>query len=281
MLTNCRIGVDSSENKNMHMKSDNFGDWNASLYMRYASERTQPSRDLAAGIFCDVCNPKILDIGCGSGNSSRVLKERFPRAEILGIDSSADMIESARRANPDIEFRRCAITPECSEIPEGCDILFSNACLQWVPRHDVLFASLFGKLARGGTLAVQIPLTEKMPITAVLEDLKSMPQWRGVFDGVRDLRALAAERYYDIISSLTHSFRIWRTDYFHTMDGIDAVIDWYSGARLRPYFAALPECRRAEFSDCVRNSLEKYYPIRKNGKIAMPFARLFIVATKK
>lgn len=264
-----------------HMQSKDFGDWNASLYMRYARERTQPSRDLAARVFCSAECPKILDVGCGSGNSSRVLKERFPRADILGIDSSADMIEAARRENPDIEFRKCAITPECSEISGGYDVVFSNACLQWVPRHDVLFVSLFGKLARGGTLAVQIPLTEKMPITSVLEDLKSRPQWRGAFDGVRDLRALSAESYYDIVSQLTDDFSIWRTDYFHTMDGVEAIIDWYSGARLRPYFAALPECRRAEFSDCVGENIEKYYPIRKNGKIAMPFTRLFILATKK
>ncbi len=263
------------------MKTDGFGDWNASLYMRYARERTQPSRDLAARIDCHSECPKILDIGCGSGNSSRVLKERFPSAKIAGIDSSADMIETARRENPDIEFRKCAITPECSEISGKYDIVFSNACLQWISRHDVLFPSLFEKLERGGTLAVQIPLTEKMPISAILEEMKSAPQWRDAFADVRDLKALSPEQYYDIISSLTDNFSMWKTDYVHSMDSVDAIMQWYSGSRLRPYFAALPEERRGKFSDSVMKSFSEYYKVRKNGKIAMPFTRLFIVAIKK
>ena len=263
------------------MESNDFCDWNASVYMHYARERTQPSRDLAARIDCRAERPKILDIGCGSGNSSRVLKQRFASAEITGIDSSEDMIATARRENPDIEFRKCAITPECPEISETYDVVFSNACLQWIARHEVLFPSLFGKLAHGGTLAVQIPLTEKMPISIILGKLKRSPQWRGVFDGIADLKALPAERYYDIISQLTEKFSIWKTDYFHSMDGFDAIIDWYSGSRLRPYLATLPEARRTEFVDCIREKLPTYYEIRKNGKIAMPFTRLFIVATRK
>lgn len=249
------------------MESENFGDWNASLYMRYARERTQPSRDLAARIDCrHVVCPKILDIGCGSGNSSRILKERFPSAKITGIDSSEGMIESARRQSPDIEFRKCATTPECPEISEEYDVIFSNACLQWVPKHDILFPSLFNKLARGGALAVQIPPTEEMPISKILEGMKASPRWRDAFINIHDLKALPMAQYYDIISSLTENFDIWKTDYVHPLDGVDALLGWYSGSRLRPYFAALPESRRVQFADCVGKGLTEYYPARNNAK---------------
>ncbi len=102
------------------MESENFGDWNASLYMRYARERTQPSRDLAARIDCrHVVCPKILDIGCGSGNSSRVLKERFPSAKITGIDSSEDMIESAAGKVPTSNSASAQSLPNVPKFPKS------------------------------------------------------------------------------------------------------------------------------------------------------------------
>lgn len=250
------------------MESENFGDWNASLYMRYARERTQPSRDLAARIDCrHVVCPKILDIGCGSGNSSRVLKERFPSAKITGIDSSEDMIESARRQSPDIEFRKCATTPECPEISEEYDVIFSNACLQWVPKHDILFPVAFQQCWRGGgALAVQIPPTEEMPISKILEGMKASPRWRDAFSNIHDLKVLPMAQYYDIISSLTENSTFGRPT---TSIRWTASMHFWAGGRVRVcvrYFAALPVSRRVEFADCVGKGLAEYYPARNNAK---------------
>lgn len=105
-----------------------------------------------------------------------------------------------------------------------------------------------------------------MPISKILEGMKASPRWRDAFINIHDLKALPMAQYYDIISSLTENFDIWKTDYVHSLDGVDALLGWYSGSRLRPYFAALPESRRVEFADCVGKGLAEYYPARKNAK---------------
>lgn len=161
--------------------------------MKFERARTQPSRDLVSCAECASPAPKILDIGCGAGNSTRILKNKFPTADILGIDSSADMMENARKANSDIRFQLRAISPTCSEISESYDIIFSNACLQWIGNHRILFPPLFSKLSQRGTLAVQIPLTENMPINKILDAMKADKKRFGFSDSVRDLYPLKVE----------------------------------------------------------------------------------------
>ena len=248
--------------------------------MKFARARTQPSRDLVSRVESATPAPKILDIGCGAGNSTRVLKNKFPSADILGIDSSADMIENARKANPDIGFRLRAISPSCAEISGFYDIIFSNACLQWVGNHKLLFPSLFSKLSPRGTLAVQIPLTEDMPINKILDALKSEKNGFGFSGSVHDLHSLKVEEYYDIVSTLTEDFDIWQTAYLQIFDGLDGIINWYVGSRLRPFLANLTEKMRPNFLSRIKTELDNYYSERPDGKIILPFPRLFIVARK-
>lgn len=254
-------------------------DWDAAQYLRFEQERTQPSRDLAARI--ELKNPSsVLDIGCGPGNSTHVLRERFPAADILGVDSSSNMIEQARRQYPELAFDIVSLTPDCGEIGETYDVIFSNACLQWIPDHKRLFPNLFSKLNPGGVLAVQIPMTSDIPISVILREMSEDSPWKDKIRACReqDLFAYRPEEYYDILSGITEHFTIWQTSYMHIMNSCAEVVKRYCGSRLQPYLAAFSQDGKNEFLADVENRLRQYYRPRANGRIVIQFPRLFMIA---
>src|SRR5881394_4114108 len=127
--------------------------WHPTQYLKFSEERTRPCRDLAARI--EVDDPRrIIDLGCGPGNSTEVLAERWPDAELTGLDSSADMISQAHTAHPDWRWLTANIAQWAATPADPYDLAFSNAALQWLPDHATLFPQL---LARADVLAVQIP----------------------------------------------------------------------------------------------------------------------------
>ena len=266
----------------MKMNGDNgtvaATDWNAVQYLKFERERTQPSRDLAARI--ELPSPsRILDIGCGPGNSTHVLRERFPLADILGIDSSPDMIGQARKQYPELTFANVFLTPDCSEISETYDVIFSNACLQWIPEHKRLLPNLCAKLNPHGVLAIQIPMTSDMPVSVILRDMSEHSPWKDKIRACRehDLFTYRPEEYYDILSGITNRFSIWQTSYMHIMNSCAEVVKWYCGSRLRPYLAGLSSEERPEFLAEIERRFRQYYHPRSNGRIVIPFPRLFMV----
>ena len=131
--------------------------WNSEQYLKFKNERTQPAIDLANRI--SVQNPKkILDIGCGPGNSTEVLRRKYPDAYILGVDKSEEMIKTAKEKYPNLDFQICDAGAELSKLDHDFDIVFSNACIQWVPNHPQLLREMLGLLNENGVLAVQIPM---------------------------------------------------------------------------------------------------------------------------
>ncbi len=136
--------------------------WDPGQYLKFKDERTRPSIDLAARL--DLASPaSILDVGCGPGNSTEVLRDRWPAARITGLDSSTDMIERARAAH-DWGDWVCADAARLGESGDRrtWDIVFSNATLQWIPDHERLIPRLFGLVNRGGALAVQVPANARI-----------------------------------------------------------------------------------------------------------------------
>lgn len=129
--------------------------WDAKQYLKFEAERTQPARDLAARVTLEEECRKALDIGCGPGNSTRMVKQRFPEADVLGIDQSPEMIRAAREENPTLSFQVFDVTRDFTALGTDYDLVFSNACLQWVPGHEQLLPRLIGLLRPGGILAVQ------------------------------------------------------------------------------------------------------------------------------
>lgn len=255
-----------------------MADWNSEKYLKFKAQRTQPAIDLAARLGGKPS--EMIDLGCGPGNSTRVLKNRFPNAYVLGADNSENMVAKAREDNPDLEFITLDISGDLSEMRGRFDVVFSNACLQWVQNHAELLPKLFGLLRENGTLAVQIPMNFDEPIHQIIGRVSESKKWRSHFPEKRIFGTLTQSEYFDILSGMTDDFEIWQTVYCHRMPGIESIIEWYSSTGLRPYLAALSEEDGAEFIADISAELEKEYPKQKNGEIIFGFPRFFFIAKK-
>lgn len=259
-----------------------MADWNSEQYLKFKAQRTQPAIDLAARLSGKPRDRdmEVIDLGCGPGNSTRVLKKRFPDAYVIGADNSENMIEKARKDNPDIDFAIMDIMGDLSEMRGKFDVVFSNACLQWMPNHAKLLPRLFELLRNGGTLAVQIPMNYDEPIHKIIGRISESAKWSDKFPEKRIFGTLTQSEYFDILSGLTDDFEIWQTTYCHRMPSIESIIEWYRSTGLRTYLAALSEEDGAEFIAEISAELEKEYPKQKNGEIIFRFPRFFFTAKK-
>lgn len=254
-------------------------DWSAADYLRFADERTRPARDLLAA----VPNAHIrsaVDLGCGPGNSTELLVRRFPKARVEGIDSSPAMIAEARARLPAASFSLADIA--AWEGDGGYDLLFANASLQWVPDHEKLLPRLVSRLREGGTLAVQLPDNLDEPShTAMAEAARGAP-WSGKLVGAEAARTPIQEPrfYWELLIPHCRRVDVWRTVYHHPLAGADAVVDWFRSTGLRPYLAELDEAERAAFLLRYRAIVAENYPLAPDGRLLLPFPRLFIVATR-
>jgi len=255
-------------------------DWKPNLYLAFEKERTQPSIDLVARIEHETL-VRIIDIGCGPGNSTNVLRARWPHAEVVGLDSSQAMIEKAQATYPDMNWLCADATGDLSAFGKF-DIVFSNATIQWIPNQEKLLANLFSLLQPGGVLAVQVPNTSNMPINVELRKLAAAAKWETHFAALSSTYSAHDEHfYYDILSSLTDSFDIWVTNYCHVMSSHAEIVKWYSGSGLRPYLDCFDdESVRSEFLQAYEQQLRQYYHAQKDGKILFPFTRIFFIAKK-
>lgn len=255
-----------------------MSEWNSEQYLKFKVQRTQPAVDLVKRI--GISNPqKILDIGCGPGNSTKVLKDTFPYAEILGVDSSENMIKKAKETYPDIDFKIADITDENPNL-QGFDIIFSNACLQWVPNHKVIIPSLFDKLNEGGMLAVQIPMNSEEKLFKIVDSTVREDKWNFSALKSEPNSALEPEEYFDILSSLTDKFDIWETVYYHSMPSVDAMVEWVKGTRLRPYLNSLSSADGEKLIDEITQKASLSYTKQENGEIIFKFRRFFFTATR-
>lgn len=254
--------------------------WDSAAYLRFKAERTQPSIDLVKRI--DLEQPrKLLDVGCGPGNSTQVLADAFPNAlRIIGIDSSPEMIEAAKDDHPDMEFRICDALNLPSLGEDGFDVVFSNACIQWIPNHPKLLREMMQLLRPGGILAVQIPINQKEPIHQIIQALAAGEKWKAHFPSPRIFYQLTVSEYYDLLGEITDSFELWETVYMHAMLSHDAIMEWYRGTGLRPYLAALTPELQQEFEKDVLDGVKQAYPVQKDGSVIFPFPRLFFLGER-
>ncbi len=257
-----------------------MADWNSTQYLKFKNERTQPAIDLVNRI--TAVNPqKIVDLGCGPGNSTQVLAERFKQASILGVDNSENMVAAAKEKYPDLDFCICDISAELSQLDHDFDVVFSNACIQWVPDHQKLIPEMMGLLNEGGVLAVQIPMNYDEPIHKIILEVSSSEKWSPFFPEQRIFYTLTPGEYYDILSACTDEVFIWQTTYYHVMKSWQDILEWYRSTGLRPYLSVLGEERRGEFEADIYHRLVKEYPMQKNRDILFKFPRFFFTACKK
>ena len=254
-------------------------DWNPEKYLDYNTERLLPSRDLVSRI--RKANPGVIaDIGCGPGNSTRVLAERWPSAEIIGVDNSPAMIEKASRDFSGISW---VIADGAGYHPEkGADILFSNAAIQWMPDHTALMKHFHRILNPEGILAVQIPLFHKMPLSRAIEKAADYPKWKKRFENLEvSLELHDYGYYYDLLASVFSSVEIWTTEYMHILNSHKDILNMMHSTGLRPYLNHLgDESLAEEFENDVLSEIKNSYPPQKDGKVILPFMRLFFTAYK-
>ena len=257
-----------------------MSDWDSEQYLKFAAERTQPAIDLARRITA-TSPARILDLGCGPGNSTAVLKKYFPAAEILGVDNSPTMIERAKQDYPELSFQLFDAEDSFTALGAQWDIIFSNACLQWVPDHPTLLPRLLEALADGGELAVQIPLQNKAPVLALLRRKATSEQWVSFFPETRKIHILDELGYCELLQSHAGKFAMWESDYFHILESPQAVLQWYRGTGLRPYLNMLPPEKHSEFEQEILAGIESLFPRLHDGSVVFKFPRLFFIAEKK
>lgn len=252
--------------------------WDASHYLKFGDERTQPARDLAGRIEID--GPRrIIDLGCGPGNSTAVLRQRWPEAEIIGLDSSEEMLEAASRTHREGCWLWGDAGSWSAEPP--FDIVFSNAALHWVPDHSRLFPHLLAQVAPGGILAVQMPAHHRSHAHRIIREVADDPRWRHLMNRARE--AMTSETpgfYYDLLQPLTARLTLWETDYYHVLENPRAIVEWFRATGLRPYLDALEdEQQKLRFEERLIEAFDECYPRRRDGRLLFPFPRLFLLAT--
>jgi trans-aconitate 2-methyltransferase len=258
--------------------------WDPGQYNKFADHRQRPAFDLMAQIAVDDAG-SVVDLGCGTGELTAALADRWPRARVLGIDSSPDMLAKARALTESSVGRRLAFAAGdvASWQPESAlDVVFSNACLHWVDDHDRLFPRLFGWLAPGGVLAVQMPRMASEPSHRLMADVAANGPWRDRLAPVLRPEPVATPAHYcALLRPLASRVDIWETIYQQELDGDDPVLSWTKGTALRPLLQALdgPQ-QRQEFEAAYAARLRAAYPMGADGKTLFPFRRLFIVARR-
>jgi trans-aconitate 2-methyltransferase len=255
--------------------------WDSTQYLRFAHERTQPSIDLTARLTLPA-PARIVDLGCGPGNSTAVLAQRWPAAALAGVDNSPDMLATARRDFPRIGWQEADITTWASEHAgkNRFDLIFSNAALQWVPDHAKVIPRLLAGVAPGGALAFQMPHSLEAPHQRCIRELAAAPAWRTRF--VRPPVSWHVEPpgfYYDALAPHAAKVDLWLTDYLHQLDGPADVVAWHRGTGLRPFLESLPDDRaRDEFLRDYLATITPHYPRRADGRVLMAFRRIFVIA---
>ena len=252
-------------------------DWNPGLYLKFDKERIQPSIDLVSRIRID--NPsRIIDIGCGPGNSTQILFQKWPHSEILGIDNSPAMIEKAKKDYPEQNWEILDAVKD--QFPGTYDVIFSNATIQWIPDHKKLLNKFFHILNKKGVIAVQIPQFWDMPLGKAIERIAMESRWNPLTKGATEVFTIHNYTYYfDQLSLFSEEIDIWETDYMHIMDSHYSILEMIRSSGLRPYLdRLLTEKDKNDFEAQVLMEIERDYPAQNNGKVIFPFKRLFFLA---
>jgi trans-aconitate 2-methyltransferase len=255
--------------------------WDPQQYLRFDDERSRPFYDLVGRVGAE--QPRlVVDLGCGPGQLTASLAQRWPAAEVRGIDSSAEMIAAAGQhaAGGDgrLSFAEGDVRDWKPDQP--VDVIVSNALLQWVPGHEDLLPGWVEALAPGGWLAFQVPGNFDQPSHAIMRELAGSPRWRAALAGVElNRQALDPARYVDLLGRAGCAVDAWETTYLHILPGADPVLEWHKGTGLRPVLTALDDEQAAEFLAEYGSRIREAYPARPYGTI-LPFRRVFVVARR-
>jgi len=250
-------------------------EWDPDRYLTFADERGRPFLELISRIDADAPHT-VVDLGCGAGNLTVLLSRRWPRAQVLGVDSSPDMIAAAP-VGEGVEFTVGDIEGWHHDHP--VDVLVSNAALQWVPGHLDLLPGLVDAVIPGGWLAFQVPGNFDEPSHTIRRELAAEAPYAEHTAGVASPDAHDPETYLHALRGLACEVDAWETTYLHVLRGEDPVFTWVSGTGARPTLQALPDDLRPVFEEEFKRRLRAAYPER-DGAVVLPFRRVFVVARR-
>lgn len=256
-------------------------DWSAAQYLKFANQRTRPSHDLLSQV--PIAAPKrIIDIGCGPGNSTKVLVERFPDAKVSGMDSSPDMIQTAQKELPGSDFVLADLT---SYTPEpDADLLFSNAVFQWLDADAriPIMKHLIESLPSGGVFAMQVPDNRMEESHKAMRHVAEEGPWADTL--ARHKPALdqfqTPLELYNALKPLCSSVDIWHTHYQHVLGSHQDVVEWVKGTGLRPFIDPLDAEHREGFLAAYLQQIKERYPTSEDGTVMLRYPRLFMVAVR-
>lgn len=241
--------------------------WHAKTYTKFLDLRTKPAQDLLFAIPKSFTPEIVYDLGCGPGNSTVLLKERWPDAKIIGLDSSLDMLQEAKETYPELEFIAGDIATFIPQ--EKPDCIFANASLQWVEGHQVLIPKLLNWLKPQGVLAIQMPNNFHYPSHQVtINLLKQHAHWHSLLHVLRYGQLTKpfynAAYYYDLLTEAkARQVQLWETEYFQEMPDYQSIFDWVQGTGLRPILSKMECVDQDAFEKAYVVAVSKEYPRQK------------------
>jgi trans-aconitate 2-methyltransferase len=251
--------------------------WDAQAYLSFEEERARPFGDLMTRVTVETPT-LVVDLGCGAGNLTQRLGRRWPSATVVGVDSSAEMIDASTQfASSRVRFHHDDL--RCWRPDRPIDVLVSNAALQWVPNHLALLAELVDQVSSGGQIAIQVPGNFDAPSHRLLHQLAADPRYAEHIGDVARPSAFDPKVYLGEFARLGCTVDAWETTYLHLLRGPDPVLRWITGTGARPILAALPSELRGDFEQEYAAALRQAYPEEQIGTV-LPFRRVFAIATR-
>ena len=253
--------------------------WNPQQYLKFSGHRLRPAVDLLMRI-PDFPVRRVADLGAGAGNVTKLIKERWPDASVVGVEGSAEMVTAGKKAAPEVEWLHQDLGSW--QPAQTYDLIYSNAALHWLPDHAGLFLSLMEKLEPGGILAVQMPRNFTAPSHLLIAETALNGPWRAQLQHLVTPPPVEPPGFYhDVLAQHAEQIDIWETEYLQVLEGENPVKEWTKGTWLTRYLDALQGQDKAAFEAAYGERVARAYPQNSAGQTLFPFRRLFIVARRE
>ncbi len=246
-------------------------------YARFSDERSRPFFNLLERV-PQLDFKSIVDLGCGAGELTVSLAERWPSAQVLGLDYSEGML--SKSAPNEIPGRLSFQLGHVEDYNEPRDLIYSNATMQWVGDHETVFPKLASLVNPGGVIATQMPYSHVQRSHELIEETARNGPWKDKLADWKRFQVQPLAYYIEMFQNLGFTVDAWETTYYFLLQGKDPIVEWVKGTSLQPILTALDDNERPQFLEQYAAALREAYPPTDKGTI-YPFRRIFWVATRQ